>query len=207
MPPIGNTIRALAASLAAVLVLATAVVGASARSLSFSTQNIRVTWRSLEFITELVAVRCGVTLEGSFHNRTIAKSVGTLIGAITRIDVDSRNCTNGEGIPLRQTGHLTYEGFTGTLPNIRGAHIVISRFGFQFIAPGLCTGAYGSETDSITGQTSINSGELTTLEPIQGRNRVTRTSGSFFCPGSGSFVGSGTPTVLNATTRIRISLI
>ena len=195
-------------ALMATLLLASAISTASARNLSVDNTNIRAVWRSLEFISEIVTVRCRVTLEGRLHARTIVKNVGTLIGGVTRIDVDSRNCTNGEGIPLRQTGMITYEGFTGTLPDIRTVILLLARISFQLIVPGVCTGNYGNETDNISGNMSVSSREITTISPISGRNTATRTSGSFFCPGSGRFGGtSDTVTLLGTTTRIRITLI
>jgi hypothetical protein len=117
MPTLRNSPRSLAAILASALLLAAAASSATARSLSVSNQNIRVTWSSLEFVSG-VTLRCRVTLEGSLHSRTITKRLGTLIGAITRATFDERNCTNGTLRPRTETlpWHITYEGFTGTLP-------------------------------------------------------------------------------------------
>jgi hypothetical protein len=200
--------RAITAILAASLMLAAATSTATARSLSFSNQNIRATWSSLEFNAGVTA-RCGVTLEGSFHSRTITKRLGTLIGAITRAVIDERNCTNGTGRARTETlpWHLTYEGFAGTLPNITTMLALISRFRLNIIAPGLCTADYGTATDNITGQANVAGREVTTLEPIAGRNTATRHSGSAFCPATGRFEGRGNVFLLNTTTRIRITLI
>src|SRR5436853_5582788 len=107
-------------ALVAALLLSAAVTTASARTLSASTQNIRVTWRSLEFVSPVVTVRCQITLEGSFHSRTIAKIERSLIGHVTRVTVKTESCTNGQ--PTAETSslpwHITYEGFRGTLPRI-----------------------------------------------------------------------------------------
>ena len=195
----------LTALMAAVL-LASAISTASARNISVNNQNIRAVWRSLEFVS-LVTIRCRVTLEGRLHARTIVKSRGTLIGGITRIDVDEANCTNGQGTALRETGHITYEGFTGTLPAIRTVILLLSRIAFQIRTEG-CTGNYGNETDNISGNMAVSSNEISTITPITGRNNATRTSGSFFCPGSGAFSGASDPvTLLGSNTRIRITLI
>jgi hypothetical protein len=88
-------IRGALATAAATLLLATAITTASARNLSISEQSFRVTFSSLELVTELVTIRCRVTLEGSFHTRTIAKVPGSLVGAISRATV-AHPCTNGE---------------------------------------------------------------------------------------------------------------
>ena len=196
-------------ALMAALLLASAISTASASRLSVSNQNIRVTWSSLEF-QGLVTVRCRVTLEGSFHSRTIVKVARTLIGAITRADVDEANCTNGIGRPRNETlpWHITYEGFTGTLPNIATVLVLLSRLRFNLIVPGACTGDYGIATDNITGRATLNaSREITELEPVTGRNRANLHSGTPFCPGSGTFASRGTVTLLGTTTRIRVTLI
>ena len=201
--------RTSMAALTAALLLAIVINTASARSLSVSNQNARLTWSSLEF-SGGVTVRCRVTLEGSFHSRTIAKVARTLTGAITRANVDEANCTNGNGRPRNETlpWHLTYEGFTGTLPNINAVFTLISRVRFNTVVPGLCTGDYGTATDNITGRANLNaSREITELEPVAGRNRTTLNSGTAFCPVSGTFSGRGTVTLLGTTTRIRVSLI
>ena len=201
--------RTSTAVLAAALLLAAAVNTASARVLSVSNQNIRVTWSSLEEVGA-ITVRCRVTLEGSFHSRTIVKVARTLIGAITRATVDEANCTNGSESPRNETlpWHLTYEGFAGTLPNIFSVFVLLSRFRFRLISPGICTADYGIATDNITSRASLNaSREITELEPVAGRNRLTLHSGTAFCPGSRTFLGRGTVTLLGTTTRIRVTLI
>ncbi len=196
-------------ALMAALLLATAVSTASARSLSVSNQNIRATWRSLEF-SGGVTIRCRVTLEGSFHSRTIAKVARTLIGAVTRIIADTENCTNGRGRPRTEMlpGHITYEAFRGTLPNIDTVYLLLSRIRFQIIAPGVCTGDYGNSTDNITGAATVEAGRgITELIPVAGRNIATRISSSGLCPGSGTFGGAGEVMLLGTTTRLSVLLI
>ena len=193
-------------ALTAALLLASAVGTASARSLSVSNQNIRATWSSLEFVSA-VTIRCQVTLEGSFHSRTIAKVARSLIGAITRATVKEETCTNGRGRPQALPYHLTYEGFTGTLPAIASVLLLLSRMRLQVTVPGLCTGEYGTGTDNVTLRAGVSGGEITSLEPIAGRSTVTRLSGGAFCPGSGVLAGSGSVTLLSSTTRIRVTLI
>ena len=208
MRPTHKHLQALTATLTATILLAAATHTATARSLSFNTQTIRATWSSLEF-AGAVTVRCRLTLEGSFHTRTTAKVARTLIGAITRATIDEANCTNGTGRPRNETlpWHLTYEGFAGTLPNINAVFALISRFRLNAIVPGLCTGDYGIATDNITGRANNTGAEVTSLEPVVGRNRLTLHSGTAFCPASGNFAGTATVTLLNTTTRIRITLI
>ncbi len=199
----------LAATLAAALLLAAATSTATARSLSFSNQNIRATWSSIEFVSA-ATIRCRVTLEGSFHARTIAKIARTLIGAVTRLVFDTENCTNGRLRPRGELlpGHLTYEGFRGTLPNIDTVYLLLSRIRFQIIVPGICTSDYGNSTDNVTLATSIEAGRgITTLAPATGRNIFSRVSSSGLCASTTNFVGNGSVMLLGTTTRISVLLI
>lgn len=202
--------RRLVVALGAALLLGTAVTGASARNLSTSNQNLRVTFSSVELGAGELTIRCRATLEGSFHSRTFAKSVGSLAGFITRATVDEANCTGGSARPRTETlpWHLSYEGFSGTLPAITSLRVLYNRFRFQITAPGLCTADYGGATDNITIVANREAGgAITELEPVAGRNTVTRTSGSAFCPAIGRFQGRGSVTLLGTTTRVSISLI
>src|SRR5436853_3228582 len=106
-------------ALMAAMLLAAAIGTASARSLSVSNQSFRVTWSKLEFEGGLgIPTQCQVTLEGSFHSRTIAKVLRSLIGAITRAVVKTESCSGGRATVGAPPWHVTYQGFTGTLPRI-----------------------------------------------------------------------------------------
>lgn len=196
------------AALMAALLLASAVSTSSARNLEVSNQNIRVTWTNLEFIG-FVTIRCQVTLEGSFHARTITKSVGTLVGAVTRVDIKNETCTNGTAVVRNLPWHITYEGFAGTLPNITQVFLLLSRFLFQVTAR--LTGTRCEiGTGNITGSAAINgSREVTTLTPVAGRNvgGLLNPGGEPFGCTSGQLNGVGTVTQLNSSTRIRVTLI
>jgi len=203
--------------IAASLLLAAAVGTASARNLSSSSSDWRVTWAGLEFVSPgLLTIRCRVTLLGTFHARTIAKVARSLIGSVTRAFV-TRPCTNGEGWafdgtegrPQTLPWHLTYEAFAGTLPNITSLDVLLSRFRF-LISSGFCGAAsYGSATDNVTGRITRNTatGELTTLAPVAGRNTVNRvTLLSGFCPATGLMAGTGN-VMTESGARITVTLI
>jgi len=200
-------------ALVAALLLAAAVGAAGARSLSVSSQTIRATWSRLEFNEEAIglSLRCPVTLEASFHSRTIAKVSRALIGAITRASFFTERCTGGS---FRSKPpfpwHLTYESFTGTLPNITSVRLLLARFRFLFIIPGLATCEYGTSTDNMIFSAALNaSGEITSLAPVAGSNRAHKTEPSTaFCPNELGIVGAeGVVTALNSTARIRLTLI
>jgi hypothetical protein len=205
-------------ALMAALLFASALSTASARNLSTNEQNIRTTWSSLEFQTSLVTLRCQVTLEGSFHSRTIPKIVRTLlIGAITRVAIKRESCANGQfgirGLPW----HITYEGFTGILPNITSVLLLLQRFLYELINPSglLRTCRYGTATDHVTYSASLNAERLvTTLVPVANANTSNLLEGALGgltgCPTTLRFVGraeDGTTRILNTNGFIKITLI
>jgi len=217
-----RSIKMTLTALAAAFLLFSAVATASARNLSSSSQTLRVTWASLEFVaSEVSTIRCRLTLEGSFHSRTIAKVARSLIGAITRATV-AHPCTGGEawvdnGVEAAPGGsinrlpfHITYEGFSNILPNITLLILLLSRISFVRQSGIDCTARYGSATDNISGNAVREAGGgITTLTPVEGRNRLNLVSriGGFFCPASISLSGTSNVTVLNSASRITITLI
>jgi len=112
-------------------VLLTALVGAaSAGRLSTSSQRLRATWARLNFGGGAGTVECEVVAEGSFHERTISKTVETLSGFITSANIT--RCSRGSATVLRESlpWHVRYASFTGTLPNI--TTIMARVFGVSF---------------------------------------------------------------------------
>jgi len=207
-----TTIKLGLTALMAAILLASALSTTSARNLElFNSVNWRVTWSRLEFQSSLaILLRCQVTLEGSFHSRTIPKVARLLMGAITRIDI-KENCTSGSARPERPPPwHLTYEGFTGRLPTIETVRLLIQRFQFAIIVMGV-TCKYGTPTDNVTVDARVNlTSEITSITPTRSRNIVSLLEGSLICPATGTLVsgtGDGSVTLLNTTTRIRVTLI
>jgi len=198
-------------ALTTALLLCVAVGSASARNLSTSSQNIRATWSRLEFTSTfgMFTIRCQVTLEGSFHAGTIPKVARSLIGAITRALAKEESCTSGRVHPKIPPWHLTYEGFTGTLPNMSGIFLLLSRFTFEIMDPGFCTGDYGTATDNISLRAERSGTEISRLEFVSSRRSASRVSGAgSLCPPTVEVVGSeGQVAQLNTTTRISITLI
>jgi len=215
--------RLTLAALAATLLLAVGLSTASARNLSVSNQSIRLTWRSLEFTGAEIVIRCPVTLEGTFHARTIAKVENTLIGYITRAVAKQEACTNGIGAPFNGTErynggtpasslpwHMTYKFFSGTLPNIVGIRILLLgfRFGIRDSA-GLCTGQYGPRPEGIDAEASVGAGGvITELSPVPpNESTLIRRDGGIFCPATGRLTGRAEVMLLGTTTRITVTLI
>ncbi len=211
-------------ALTAAALLASAVATTSARNLSVSNQRFRVQWQELQFNGGAI-IECHVTLEGSFHYRTIVKRERALIGYITAATV-RRPCRGGEAWAANGTEshprlgrlantlpwHVTYEGFVGALPNINEILLLLrgARFKIHTFLNTLCL--YGDANDNITGRAVRDArGAITTLEPVAGRNRARLVVelGSGFCPAEGAFTNGrpGQVFLLNTTTRITVTLI
>ena len=169
-----NRSKLLLAGLCATFLLAAAVSTASANHLSVNEQNHKIVWRALEFNASAGSnITCELTLEGSFHNRVIAKVAAALIRYINRASVGT--CTSGsltihtESLPW----HEQYNSFEGTLPRITSVTIGLvgirwrlrnsaetCEFGTTQTEPGFGTIALGAEGEatSITASGTINLG-------------------------------------------------
>jgi hypothetical protein len=219
-----NRLYRLGIALSATCLFALATSTASAGTLSTSTDGFLAQWRSLEVVSSLgVVIRCPVTLDGSFHSRTIAKVARSLIGYITLAVIHQTACSNGRGAALNGTEtyngtttpntlpwHATYESFSGSLPAIQSARLLINRFRFGITVPGICTGQYGATTDNISGDFSreLVTGVINTLTPTAGRNIESRirTDGGI-CPATGTMENTANVSQLTSNNRVTLSLI
>jgi hypothetical protein len=209
--------RLMLATITTAVVLGALVSATSANRFATSNQFFRTTWTGMEFIGfEFVeAVRCAVTVEGSYHSRTISKVLESLIGYVTRASVGTP-CTGGTAIVLGTSlpWHIRSNGFSGTLPNITTINhrLVKAAFLIQTVEAfgGLDACLYQSTAASpLRGFINREAGgQLTTL-------KVDETAGiplfrqlSGLCPSSAKLRGtSNTITVLGATTRITVTLV
>jgi len=189
-------------AIGATLLMAFAVGTASAGRLSISNQNFRVTFSDLEFTAGELRNDCHVTLEGSLHSRTINKVLGSLIGYITR--VQTGQCNLGTTI-LTETlpWHISYEGFSGTLPEIT-LIIIRARGNFRVVTCLAAAEFFGRF--SVEPGTHVVTGAEVPLE----RNEGLPLTG-VLCPsprlGNLRSVGMGSVMLLGATTRITVTLI
>jgi hypothetical protein len=208
-------IRLLLTGLAATAILAAAVGTASAERLELSNQQIRVVWTSLELSNSINGniVRCAVTLEGSFHSRTIAKIRDKLVGYITRANVQNNQCTGGRATILNETlpWHLTYQSFTETLPAIRTILLNLIRAGFIIEIPGSnnCKAITSTESPARGIVRLGPGGRVENLNPDPlARIPLVNGPGGFACGlATGSFEGTGVVTLLGTTNSISIRLI
>jgi len=202
-----NRTKLVLTALTAALVLSAAVGSASATRLEISNTGIRVLYRALTFSesgggSETI---CPVTLEGTFHSRTISKVANSLVGFITRAFSASASCTGaGRAVVLAGTlpWHVRYESFEGTLPNItginlllEGASFLITEFGVSCLYRGQARGTAVREA-----------GGAITLRADPNR-LIPKSSGGILCPANGRFAGAEPVTNLGGTTPIRVTLV
>lgn len=112
--------KLLLAGLAATLLLAAGVQTASANRLSLGETRFTWTWSSFEQHVLEVTIRCPLTLTGSFHGSTLAKTVGLLLGVVTSARVNAEACTGGSATVLMfdLPWHVKYRSFQGRLPAV-----------------------------------------------------------------------------------------
>ena len=154
------------------------------------------------------------------------KTRGSLIGAISRAIVGHR-CTGGEAwadngteaeplgtAPQKLPFHVTYESFTGPLPNIQEVNLLLSRFSWvtrQTFLGLTCQGRYGRLEDNIIFHAAREaSGGITELTPDRTVNRfslVEQLGPNAICPSTGAFSGRATVTNLSTGGRLTITLI
>ena len=190
-----------------VLVLGALVGTASAGRLSSSSQTYRATFSNVEYLGVITTPRCPLTIEGSFHPRSIPKRAGALVGYLT--SAVGGTCASGSQTVLAETlpWHVRYSSFEGVLPNITavafdvaGLSIDIRELTFGFH----CLVRSTSEAPATLRLTREASGALTRAA-LGGRINGTGTP----CEGLPiTLQGSSTSlTVPSGTTRITLTLI
>jgi hypothetical protein len=197
---------------AATAVMALVVGTAGARRIAATLQGYRAIWSSLNFNAAGNLIQCPVTLEGSFHSRTISKVCGQLIGYITKAFVREASCTGGSGRALTETlpWHVQYLGFIGTLPTITGIRLILVGARFQ-VRNEAGTTCLAGTTQRSPGGGIVNveaAGAARTLRADETLNIPL--GGEFVCLFSGGSNFEGTAEVFaqgSTTTRIRVSLV
>jgi hypothetical protein len=174
----------------AALLLSVAISTASARRLEVSEQRVYVRWSALEFEAGLGAIRCPVTLLGSFHSRTLSKVSGQLIGYINHVSVAEASCAGGRARALTENlpWHVQYRSFAGTLPNITS--VAIQLVGARFLVLQLNVSCLYTtmQAEPGIGTGTVRSG---VVEPLAASGTIRSTTAG--CP-AGTFRGPGTVT-------------
>jgi hypothetical protein len=191
---------------AVLVVLGALASAANARNLSISDQTVRATFRELEFSGGAGTTRCAVTMEGSFHARTVEKTLERLVGYLTRVTLGA--CATGTATVLAETlpWHVQYNGFTGTLPAITTVRAKIVGMAFRIREPGFGVACLARTTAAEPSHIAFNreAGGVYTSGVTGG---TIRTGAECFNI-AGTFAGTTTSlTVLNSSNRIEVRLI
>jgi hypothetical protein len=193
------------AVLTSALLLAALVGSASANKLSQNESRIRVTYSPLTFTPSFgTSMRCRVTLEGSYHSRTISKVAGALIGYISRASIGP--CESGTARMNAETlpWHGQYASFTGTLPSIEriANRLIRPSFTFQGEIFGLRVNCRYTTPSQGYIDTRESRGAITSQRP----DETVTSSETEGCPAFRQS-GVGTVTGLGNTTSIVVTLI
>jgi hypothetical protein len=205
---------------ATILTLAVAVGGASANRIARNNQFWRAVWTPVTLKENAfgATIRCNMTLEGSFHSRTVSKVVRSLVGYVTRA-IGQRPCTGGEfwiyngvevlgatTLPNSLPWHMQYGSFSGTLPNITRIRWRIIGFRKLVSAFGFASCIYTSKEAEpliFNAERNTATGEITSVTAEEGVSIVSETAG---CP-SFRLSGPSTFTLLGTTTKIIVTLV
>ena len=196
---------------AATVILAAAVGAAAASQMSTGSQTIRATWSRLQLSNTFSPeqpVECQVTLEGSFHSNTIQKTRRALIGYVSRSSVNA--CTTGSATIDQESlpWHLTYESFSGTLPNITSVALLLVRASFLIGLRELLCRAVTTTTDNASGIAEVSGETITGLAADPSRRIPLTTIRGFGCGlGRGFFEGTAAVTQLGTTRSVTVTLI
>lgn len=196
-------------ALTAALLLALSLPAAASR-LSYSNKEFRIMWSTLRFSAAEggVSITCPVTLEGSFLERTATKVRDEPRARITRSTVGT--CREGNATILAETEpwEVTYQSFSGTLPNITGVRYALLNAAFQ-VEPGLgivCLARTSSEFPAAGDASRDANGRIISLSADS--SLAIPTTGNFECPRFGIFTGTGEVFVQgSSTTRVTLTLI
>jgi hypothetical protein len=195
------------AGVLAALCLMFAVSTASARRLEVSEQKWDAIWTSLEFSSGGTAIRCPVTLLGSFHSKVLSKVSGQLVGYVNIAEVASTVCTGGRARALRETlpWHVRYDSFAGGLPAITSVRIQLVNANFLVEAFGFVSCLYTTSARTPGfGTINLTSGVAESIVA----SSAELASNTPFCP-AGRFSGTGQVRAGSerSTTKITVRLV
>jgi hypothetical protein len=194
---------------AATLLVSLVVGSASARRFELSEQRVLAIWTSLEFtLGEFSPMLCPVTLEGSFHSRTLSKVSGQLVGYVTATRLNGALCTNGSATILSATvpWHVRYDSFRGTLPAITGILLQLVRFQVRISDPlGFSCLSEGTAGEPVHVILQLTSGVGRTLRADETRGISCRFLGSLRLRGTAEVFVQNAPGL--ETVRVTVRLV
>jgi hypothetical protein len=157
------------------------------------------------------AIRCPLTMEGSFHSATFAKVIGALIGQITRSTSVAGACSGGS-LTINQEAlpwHLRYRGFRGVLPTIIGIDLSIIGFKYTVSSGGVACTSITTTSTPFVGIAHMTPPRVMSLQPSFSTLIPTRSL--FACDFAGQwFMGQnsfGTVTQAGNSIGVSVTLI
>jgi hypothetical protein len=201
-----NRSKLLLAALTAAITLGALVGVSGANRIATSSSTFRMSFANMKLIG-FATVTCKVTMEGSYHSRTIAKVAEALIGYVTKVTV--QECTGGSATAVGLPWHMRYEGFTGTLPRIETLKEKVVNGAFEVTAIGITCKFAGTTASPMKGIVTRNtaSGVAESLR-VDETSPIPVSSGGFGCGTSGRLEGrSGAITVGGGTASITVTLV
>jgi hypothetical protein len=207
--------KVLFSAFAATALMSLAVGVVSARRFDLSSQRFLAIWTLLRIEDEGVeTVACPLTIEGSFHSRTLSKVSGQLVGYVTRAFVRGERaaCTNtGTATLLQETlpWHIRYDRFIGPLPNVSGIKLQIVGWAFRYQSEILGFACLGTTTADnpalVTAERAIISERIVKLTPDPSVNIPLSANCALFFA---RFRGEAEAFVLNSlSTKIVVRLV
>ena len=204
-----NRTKLLLAALTAAITLGALVGTTSANRIALSNNTFRATWSRIRFIG-FASIECQVTMEGSFHSRTLAKVAEGLIGYVTRATVAEGACTGGSVRVLAATlpWHIRFESFSGTLPNITVAWKRIVGAAFQVSFGSSACLIASTAASPLKGGANISGGVVENLRINESASIPISSGNAIVCGNSGRIEGTtNSLTVLGSTSKITVTLV
>ncbi len=194
-----NHIAGLTIALA--LALAATATTANARRIELSEQHFLAAWTELIFEESGARINCELTLEGSFHSKTLSKVCGQLIGYITEAIIHHPCRTpemwvlNGTetigGVTTRQTlpWHILFISFSGTLPRITRIRVSLRNAAFLLETFGVSCLYRTSETEPAFENIGVEEGGAVTGLESEETTRIRKFEGGVLCPATTRLIG------------------
>jgi hypothetical protein len=201
------------------LALAAAVNTATARRFEVSEQHVFGDSPEVTFEAGGTQIVCAVSVEGSFHSKTISKVSGQLVGYVTEVIVQ-HPCRSGElwilnGIEVIQgvrspntlPWHVLYLAFRGGLPRITEIEGALIGSKFKIEAVGVLCLYATTTTKWGEAQIKVEEGGKVTRIVANGEKRAPLFEGGVFCPSEYSQRGEGIVATQGTHREIFVRLV
>jgi hypothetical protein len=214
--------KIIVGGLTVALALAAAVNTATARRIEVSEQRFLILFSALTLEAGGNQFVCPLTMEGSFHSRTISKVSGQLVGYVTEAIFQHPCRTNelwalngieriqGATAPNTLPWHILYINFRGVLPNITEIELKFIAHGFRTeIAGILCLYRIpASVTKWAEYQVKVEAGRITGIRFNEERRiPLFESQSGAFCPVEFVMAGEGIVATQGVHRAITVRLI